>query len=144
MFVNKTYTDNGTAEEIPEARRYVSVEISPYILLVKKLALNPYYLVAHGFDRGVRNTHYVALIFRISKTGITDHFKASFSLQVFYLKMDKQQGIYFASDFSPVHDHFPVSLGAMFNKKIQSEISGGNFLWSISLIYSFAREYMEL
>lgn len=90
------------------------------------------------------NTHYVAIRGSISNIGITKNLNVGFMPQVYYLKMDKADGFYFASFFSLIHNRLPLSLGAMINKKIESEIAGDDFIWSVSLIYSFGKKYVEI
>jgi hypothetical protein len=137
MFLTTTFGENGKTEELLEARRFVAAEISPNIILSKRISFKPYYLFGHGFDRGLNNTHYVAMRGSISNIGITEHLYFGFTPQVYYLKMDESDGFYFATNFSLTHNQIPLSLEAMINKKIESEIASKDFIWNVSLIYSF-------
>lgn len=143
MFHSATFEDNGVTEKGLEARRFVAAEISPTIFLTKNISLKPYYLVGHGFDRGLKNAHYVTMRASISNLGITDQLQFSLTPEVYYLKMDSNDGYYFASSFSLTHNKSPISLCAMINKKLESEINGKDFIWNVSLVYSFGSKYLK-
>lgn len=140
MFNSVTFENK---EEGWEARRFVAAEISPTIYLSKHVSLKPYYLFGHGFDRGLKNTHYITMRGSISDIGIGKQLQFSFTPEVYYLKMDKNDGFYFASNFSLTHKKLPISMGAMINKKIESEIESEDFIWNVSLTYSFGNQYKK-
>lgn len=144
LFSTPTYYKDGSPVEVLKASRFVAAEIAPSFQLSKHVSFKPYYLTGHGFDPGVRNSHYLALIGSFSDLGITGHIRGGFAPQVFFLKMDKQTGYYFASNFSLSHDKFPVSLAAVINKKLKSEIASKDFLWNLSLVYTFNTKYKRL
>jgi hypothetical protein len=58
--------------------------------------------------------------------------------------MDEHDGFYLNSTLSLAKSKFPVSLSAMFNKRIKSDIPADNdFIWNVSLRYAFNKEYIE-
>jgi hypothetical protein len=143
IFSTPTYYKDGNPVEVLKASRFAAVEVAPSFQITKNISLKPYYLVGHGFDPGIRNSHYLALTSSFSNLGISEHVHGSIAPQVFYLKMDKLNGYYFASNFSLSHDKSPVSLAAMINKKLKSEIASKDFLWNLSLVYTFNKKYVE-
>jgi len=67
-----------------------------------------------------------------------------FTPQVYYLKMDKQDGYYFTSALTFANRKFPLSISGVINKIIQTKIiASKNFVWNVSLIYSFNKKYIE-
>jgi hypothetical protein len=59
--------------------------------------------------------------------------------------MDEHDGFYLNSSLSLAKSNFPVSLSAMFNKRIKSDIPADNdFIWNVNLRYSFNKEYVEI
>lgn len=144
LFSTPTYYKDGSPVEVLKANRFVAAEVAPSFQISKHISFNPYYLVGHGFDPGVRNSHYLALTGNFSNLGITEHLRGSITPQVFYLKMDDQHGYYFATNFSVSHDKFPLSVAAMINKKLKSEIASKDFLWNLSLVYTFSTKYKKL
>lgn len=51
--------------------------------------------------------------------------------------MDGQDGVYVSSAWTLGHRKVPVSVSALLNEPIQSNIVGGqDFLWNVSVTYS--------
>lgn len=64
--------------------------------------------------------------------------------QVYYLKMDQQDGIYFTSTLTLANRKIPLSFSSVINKVIQTNITASkNFVWNVSLIYAFNKKYAE-
>ncbi len=141
IFSTSKFTDNGDPVEVLEVSRFLAAEVAPTFALTGNISIGPYYLRGHGFDPGPRNSHYLALMTFFSDIRMTRHVRGGFSPQVFYLRLDDQDGFYFASGFSLGHDRIPLSLTAVINRKIRSEIASKDFLWNVSLIYSFSNTY---
>jgi hypothetical protein len=58
--------------------------------------------------------------------------------------MDDHQGYYLNSTFTLAKTNLPVTLSALINKRIKSNLPGDNdFIWNVSLKYSFNKEYYE-
>ena len=64
--------------------------------------------------------------------------------QLYYLKLDAQDGFYFTSSFTIVKKNFPLSVSAIINKEIKSNIRGSkNLIWNVSLVYAFNKNYVS-
>jgi post-segregation antitoxin (ccd killing protein) len=64
--------------------------------------------------------------------------------QIYYLKMDESDGFYFTSSLTLARRNFPITVSALINKTIQTEISASkDFVWNASLIYSFNNRYVK-
>lgn len=137
MFSDLSYQDDGNTIDVIETRRFAACEIAPSFKLSDKVSFRPYTIIAHGFDQGVKNSVYFTMITSISDLGITDNIRFSMVPQVFFLKMDENHGYYVASSFSLSHNKIPVSLASMMNYKIDSQIASKDFLWNLSLVYTF-------
>jgi hypothetical protein len=58
--------------------------------------------------------------------------------------MDEMDGFYFSSTLTLARKNFPLSISALFNQAIQTEIQAdNNFVWNVSIIYAFNKEYIE-
>jgi hypothetical protein len=57
--------------------------------------------------------------------------------QFYYLNIDKQDGFYFTSTVTLFKKDFPMSLQSIINKIITTNIAGKNFVWNVTLFYSF-------
>ncbi len=136
---------DGTAMDIMRVRRYLAGEIAPNFKISKNISISPYYLYAYGVEEDItKNTHYIALQSNFSNLKITDQFYLGINPQVYFLKMDKLTGSYFASTFAISKKNFPVSVSFMMNKTIDSEIVADDFVWSASIVYSFSNKYNKL
>lgn len=66
-----------------------------------------------------------------------------FSPQVYYLNQDKEDGFYITSTLAFTKRRFPLSVMAIFNKTIETDITGSkDFVWNVSLVYSFSKHYV--
>ena len=65
-----------------------------------------------------------------------------FTPQVYYLKLDKEDGIFYTHTMSISKKNVPLLLQSTINKNIKTNINGGDrFQWNITLFYSFNRKY---
>jgi hypothetical protein len=145
-FRTTTIQSNGASREVIFARRYLAGELSPTYLLAKNFSTGLYYLYSRCLEKDVaRNTHFLGLRGNFSNIRITKKYFMRFTPQFYYLKTDKPDGFYFTSTLTLAKKNFPFSLSSVINKTIQTDIPGGkDFLWNITLIYFFNKEYVEL
>jgi hypothetical protein len=129
---------DGQPEELLESRRYLAAEVAPNYTISDKVGLGVYYLYGHGFDEGVKNTHYMALNSSFTNLYISEKLYFNISPQAYYLLSDDLKGIYIVGFFSLIKKDFPISVSAILNKAIDTEIvPEDDFTWNISLVYSF-------
>ena len=134
----------GVTEKTTKVYRYLAGELSPGYLLSKNISIGMYYLYIRGIEKEItRNTNLLALRSNFSNIKISNRFFMGINPQIYYLKMDEHNGFYFNSSLTLAKSNFPVSLSAMFNKRIKSDIPADNdFIWNISLRYAFNKEYV--
>jgi hypothetical protein len=129
---------DGQPEELLESRRYLAAEVAPNYKISDKVGLGVYYLYGHGFDEGVKNTHYMALSSSFNNLYISEKLYFNISPQAYYLLTDDLKGIYIVGFISLIKKDFPISVSAILNKAIDTEIvPEDDFTWNISLVYSF-------
>ena len=135
---------NGVTMETITAKRYLAGELSPNYFLTKDIGIGMYYLYSRGIDDGTtRNTNFLTLNTNFSDIRLTKQFYMKFTPQVYYLKMDQQDGFYFTSALTLANRKFPLSISSVINKIIQTKITAGqNFVWNVSLIYTFNKKYV--
>jgi len=57
--------------------------------------------------------------------------------------MDKEDGFYITASLTQTRRDFPLAIQTIVNQPFTTTIPGGdNFVWNLSLIYSFNREYI--
>ena len=144
LFSTNTYIEDGAPAEVIKTNRFLAMELAPVFVVSDKIKLMPYMIRAHGFDPGTRNNLYLTFITSFSDLAITKNIRAGITPQVFFLKVDENSGYYVASALSVSHDKCPLSLGIMTNKKLKSEVESKDFIWNVSLVYTFDNNYKRL
>jgi len=131
--------------EMIVARRFLAAELSPNYLITRDMSVGVYYLYSRGFDKGApANTHFLTLNSNFSNIRLTKQFFMRVSPQFYYLKQDSHNGFYFTAAVTLAKRNFPLSISSIFNKTIETEITASkDFVWNISLIYSFSKNYVE-
>lgn len=143
----KTFTsDDGTKTTV--VRRFLAGELSPNYFFTKNISIGVYYLYAYGFDRGIhgtpKNNHFVTINSNLSNIKIPCRLLLRVTPQFYYLKQDRRDGYYFTSAFNLARKNFPLSVSSIINKSFESNIIGSeDFVWNISLVYSFKKDYVE-
>lgn len=62
----------------------------------------------------------------------------------YFLKMDENNGFYSNATLTFAKRNFPLSFSTLINKTIHTEIPiGKDFLWNVSLTYTFNKKYVE-
>jgi hypothetical protein len=128
---------DGEEAEVIQARRYLAAEVAPSYALSEHVRVGMYYLTAVGFDEGTRRTHFLTLNAAFSDLPMGRKLYAAVSPQVYYLRMDQEDGLYANATLSLAIRNFPLSLGAILNQEITSQIDSEDFNWNLSLIYNF-------
>jgi hypothetical protein len=144
----RTITDsiNGESQEIIRAQRYLAGELAPTFILTKGISTGMYYLYSRGIEKDItQNTHYLAFRIIFSNIKLTDKVFMRFNPQVYYLNMDKDAGLYFNATLTLAMKNFPLSVSSLINQTIKTDIPiGEDFLWNVSLIYTFNKKYTVL
>ena len=136
-FRTETVIRDGQQEDLMEARRYLAFEAAPGYSLSEHVRVGVYYLTAFGFDEGVKRTHFLTLNAGFSDISLGKRLYAEVSPQVYYLRMDDEDGLYATAAVNLRLREFPLSLSTVLNQEIDSEIDSENFNWNLSLVYNF-------
>ena len=138
VFSNTTITTNGVVKEVITTKRFWASELSPQYALSKHVSLGVYYLYAHRIDiDATKNTHFLALNSRISNINLSHQFYMTVVPQVFYLKLDEKDGFYMNATLTLAKHNSPFALSTIASKTIHSNIGTKDFVWNVSLAYSF-------
>lgn len=142
LFSTETTTNNGSTYEIITTQRYLATEIAPNYFIRKNTSIGLYYLHSNGFsESSVKDLHFITLNVNFNKIDIFKSYYLKFNPQVYYLKMDDNDGFYVTSTLTLARTDFPLSIQTINNQIITSEIPSKNFVWNVSLIYSFGKQY---
>jgi hypothetical protein len=136
---------NGVMQEMLITQRFLTFELTPNLTLTKNVSTGFYYLYAVGLETAdqPKNTHFLGYNFNFSRIQLSKKFYLKFSPQVYYLKIDQNDGFYFASNLALAVSDFPLSISSQINKAIDTDISSKDFDWNISLIYSFKNQMVK-
>jgi hypothetical protein len=142
-FITRPVTVNGIEENLSVARRFLAAEIIPTYKIKANISVGFYYLRGHAFQQhGPQNTNFLGLQGNFTKIKLVGKTYFSFNPQVFYLKVDAEDGFYVnATTTFGVRD-FPITISSIVNKAIETEIPTKDFDWNVSLIYTFDRSFV--
>jgi hypothetical protein len=144
LFKTITETTDGITKEYIRAQRNLAAEFSPNYFLTKNISVGIYYLYGYSLESyAVRNIHYLTLNANFSRISLPSDFYLKFSPQFYYLNMDKQDGFYCSTTFTIARKNFPIAVSGLINQAIHTDIVSKEFVWNISLIYSFGNEYLR-
>jgi hypothetical protein len=131
-------TNNGE-KEIMAVYRYLATEVAPTFVISKNITAGVHYIYSRGVEEVlVRNSNFVALRSAITNIKIAGDYFFRLNPQVYYLNMDGIDGIYLNGVAGLSKRNFPLSVAALVNSPITTDIAAGNkFLWNLGLIYSF-------
>jgi hypothetical protein len=135
---------NGQMVEITKTQRFFAAEISPSYTISPKTKLSFLYLAGRSLGKVPYSLNQFVTI-GPSFTDISISEKVFFNARpnVFYLKMNEKDGYFASSSLVIGRRNFPISLGGIVSKKIVSEIEVDDWIWNISLIYSFNNEFVK-
>jgi hypothetical protein len=137
VFRNSTAVINGVNQDLITIRRYFASEFSPTYFISKNVSVSVYYLYSRGLADATRNTNFVALGSNISNIKLSENYFMRVVPQVYYLRLDDNEGYYVTSSFTLTKRNLPLSIASIINKKIESAIQSEDFVWNVSLIYAY-------
>ena len=142
-FRTDSFLINGTKQAIITSRRYLAGELAPNYFVSKNISVGLYYLYSRGFDYSApRNNHFVTINSMISNIKLPNDLFIRLHPQVYYLRQDAKDGVYFTSTFTLSGKELPLSLQSIINITIETDIPGSKNVWNVSLIYSFNKSYV--
>jgi hypothetical protein len=136
---------NNVSNDKMGASRTLTGDFASRYLLTKNIGIGPYYLYTYGIEKNaIKNTHLLGLRCSFSNIKLSDQFFMGFNPMIYFLNMDKNHGYYVNATLTLARLNFPLSVSALINKTIRTEIPiGENLLWNVSLIYTFSKNYVE-
>ncbi len=141
-----SFTSSGTSQEIIRTTRYLAGAIAPNYQFNRYIGAGMYLFYTRGIEKYItRNTYMVAIRPGFSNIPVTKNISARLGPEVYYLKMDDRDGVYLNGTFSISRKNFPLSVSALINKPLRTNIVAEyDFLWNVGLIYAFNKQYTEV
>jgi len=134
------------SQEIIRTTRYVAGALAPNFQVNKYIGIGAYLFYTRGIEKYItRNTYMVSFRPSISNIPITKKIVARVGPEIYYLKMDDNDGVYLNATLLISRKNFPLSISALINTPTQSDIpSEYDFLWNVGMIYTFNKQYREV
>jgi hypothetical protein len=144
-FKVQTYTVDSIPKQVMTVVRYVAGELTPTYYITKGISTGVYLFYSHGLDKeSIKNSEMVALRINFNKINLSKQIFLRFNPQIYYLKQDTYDGFYFSESLSLLKVNFPLSISSIINTPIRSDIPANyGFIWNISIIYTFNKEYSK-
>ncbi|MGQ0738726.1 MAG: hypothetical protein ACT4OJ_06665 [Bacteroidota bacterium] len=144
-FRTQQVTIDGEVQDAIVTRRFLAAEIVPNYFINKDFSIGMYYLKGFGFDKGgPRSSHFLTLNANFSNIRLSEKYYMKFYPMVFFLKLDDETGFFAAPSVTLARKEFPLSVAALFNKELEKGITGAkDFVWNLTLTYSFGKNYIE-
>ncbi len=144
-YINTSVIEGGVVKDIQKVQRFLGIEVAPTYIVSKKIGIGIYNLNGYGLqNEGVQRVTFINGRINVNNIALGKNLLLGFSPQLFYLKLDKKDGIYYALNTSIGHNKIPFSLVSTLYQPIKSTIAGKKFDWNIGVAYSFNRNYLRL
>lgn len=120
--------------------RVIPFEFTPNIVINKNNSISLFCLYAKGVSDDATNHTTVYMLRSVSNIPLSKKTNLRINPQLFYLKLDKVEGTYLATNFTLSSRKTPFFLGSSFNKPLKSDIPGKALNWNVSLGYTLERK----
>ena len=136
---------NGRPTEVLYPTRFFAGELVPTWKILDHVSVGMYYLYSRGLDSYAnRNTHFLTVNTHFSKIKLSGGYYLNWKPQLYYLKIDQKDGVFFVSNLTLAKEKAPFSIYAIVNKRLRSTIvSSRDFVWNLSCAYSFQNHYLK-
>jgi len=140
-----TVASSGEPQEIIRTTRYLVGSIEPVYQFSKYIHAGMYFFYNYGIEKFItRNTLMFSFRPGFSNIPVTKSIAARINPEIYYLKMDKIDGVYLNARFSISKKNFPLAITGLINKPLKSDIpSEYDLLWNVGLSYTFNKIYTE-
>ena len=129
----------GTVVKQNKAERYLIVKIIPQYLFSERSSLSFIYWNAHNLEKeSIKLINYLSAVVSIVNVPVGKKMYCSLFPQVFYLKVDGQDGLFFSPTVGFGIKNFPMSLSSQINTTITTNMNPDpGFKWNVALNYNF-------
>lgn len=145
IFRNTTVLSaKGQPVESMEGRRFFAGEIGPSYKISDQVRLGGVFLVGRSLGKvPMELNQFYAVNTTLNAFKPTHNWTIQARPMAFYLQMNDRRGVFLSSSFLIAHKHFPLALGSIVSRKTVSTIEVEDWIWNISLIYSFTGDFLR-
>lgn len=129
----------GRLVKVNKAERYLIVKIIPSYLFSKRSSLSLIYWNAHNLEKeSIKLINFLSAVVSIADVPVGKKMYCSFFPQVFYLNVDREDGIFFSPTVGFGLKKFPLFFSSQVNTTLITNMSPDpGFKWNVALNYSF-------
>jgi hypothetical protein len=144
-FRNNTFIVDSVLKDYTTVHRYLAGEIYPSWSISNSISTGVHFLHAYCVEKeGIKHTSMITMRLNFTNIKLSEQFYMRLYPQVYYLRMDKNDGFYFTSSLTLARKDFPVSVSSLISSPFKTDIhQDKNFIWNVSLTCSFNKEYVE-
>lgn len=143
VFQTRTVTTNGVTENAIISQRFLAAELTPTYTFSENLNVGMYLLRGHGYDPGIQNSYYAGLRSTVTAFPLKRKMVIKNYPQVYYLKLDDNDGVYVTNTISVGFRNFPFSVSGIVNQALRTTIAGKEFDWNVSLVYTIDKNFVR-
>lgn len=131
-------------KDFTTVNRYLAGEIYPNYSISKNISTGLHLLHAYCLEKdAIKHTSMITLRLNFNNIKLSERFYMRLYPQVYYLRMDDNDGFYFTSTLTLAKKDFPLSVSSLVSTPFQTTIpQDKNLIWNVSLTYSFNKEYI--
>ena len=135
----------GTTYDKILAQRFAVAELLTGYKVSEKVSFGTYYLRSKGLEKAdqLRSADFFTFSTTIKNLNLTKKLRFRWDPQIYYLRIDENDGIYVTQMVSISHSGSAFSLASTLNKAVVTDIEAKDFDWNVSLVYSFANEFWK-
>lgn len=130
----------GEMVKINKSERYAIAKLLPSYIISKKTTLNVNYWYARNLERNsIKSINFLSAVLSISNVPLTPKIFCSLYPQIFYLNVDREDGIFFSPMAAVGIKKFPLYLSSQVNTTLYllNMTSDPGFKWNVALNYVF-------
>ena len=144
IFQSQTVPVNGVPREQLVSQRFLAGELTATYHISDKVSVGSYYLHGEGLEKTDQpSTRFLALRLGIDDIRLTNKLYLEWDPQLYFLRIDQDNGYFASHNLSLKHRKFPFYLSSLMNKSLSSDIEADDFDWNISLVYAFKNNFSK-
>lgn len=144
-FTKLEYTRMNEIREVLTPQRFFIWTFNLNYQLTKNTSVGFFYLNGNGLEKVDQTDKGNFLSFRTNFNNIrlNKSWSLSFNPEIYFLKIDENQGFYAAQTLSIKHEKIPLFLSSTMNKALNSNLNAKGFDWNIGINYVFNTTYVK-
>ena len=144
-FTELDYSRNSRSVKILTPQRFFIWTTNLNYVINKNISVGLFYLNGKGLEKvdQTKQGNFISLRSYVQNINLSKSFNLSFNPEIYFLKIDSNQGYYVAQTFAIRYSKLPFSISTTMNKAINSNINAKSFDWNIGFNYNFKSSFQK-